>query len=294
MEMMAKDWMVTPITNQLKEKFGDDFMIIAYMNTSGRLKAIAGETGGAVCTSSNASLIVDWARKQGKRILFVPDEHLGRNTASQLGMDVSKLVTLPNPTLHGIDWKVDSIEGIDECEMMLWGGYCGVHTIFNAEQVYWWKSKDWQVLIHPESPIDAVQVADGFGSTAYLWNKVMESPAGSKFAVGTEGHFVRNLKEQASQKGILVEHLADAKIPETQTSGCGCATMSRNDPPHLAGMLDLLRKGEAPDLNMVLAGDTVDEQSGTRGRLNEDERQQMIGFARSALHKMIEITESAT
>ena len=85
-----------------------------------------------------------------------------------------------------------------------------------------------------------------------------------------------------------------ADIQSGVISGCGCATMSRNDPPHLAGMLDLLRKGEAPDLNKVLAGDTVDEQSGTRTRLNDEERQQMIGFARSALHKMIEITESST
>ena len=295
MEMMAKDWMVKPIEDQLIEKFGEDLLVISYMNTSGRLKALAGRTGGAVCTSSNAHLVVDWARKQNKKILFVPDEHLGRNTASKLGMDLSKLVLFPNPLYEGIDWNVNDIKGVDDCEMMLWGGFCGVHTVFTAEQVLWWKEKDWRVIIHPESRLEAVQVADGSGSTAYLWNEVMNAPAGSKFAVGTEGHFVRNLKEQAALRDIEVMHLADIEDSSMQTAGgCGCATMSRNDPPHLAGMLDLLRKGEGPDLNRVLAGDTVDEQTGKRERLNVNERTIMISDAKKALEQMIEITEAAT
>ncbi|MDG1137771.1 MAG: quinolinate synthase NadA, partial [Phycisphaerales bacterium] len=295
MEMMAKDWMVKPIEDQLIEKFGEDLLVISYMNTSGRLKALAGRTGGAVCTSSNAHLVVDWARKQNKKILFVPDEHLGRNTASKLGMDLSKLVLFPNPLYEGIDWDVNDIPGVEDCEMMLWGGFCGVHTVFTAEQVRWWKEKDWRVIIHPESRLEAVQVADGSGSTAYLWNEVMNAPAGSKFAVGTEGHFVRNLKEQAALRDIEVMHLADIEDNSMQAAaGCGCATMSRNDPPHLAGMLDLLRKGEGPDLNRVLAGDTVDEQTGKRERLNIDERTIMISDAKKALERMIEITEAAT
>ncbi len=293
MEMMAKDWMVNPIVSQLKNRYGDDLLVIAYMNTSGRLKAIAGETGGAVCTSSNAPHIVNWAHKQGKRILFIPDEHLGRNTAVHVGMDVSKLVQLPNPIHEGIDWNPEDINGIDDAEMLLWGGYCGVHTVFTKEQVSWWKNEGWDVLIHPESPLEAVQSADGFGSTAYLWNTVLDAPSGSKFAIGTEGHFVRNLKTQASLKGIEVEHLADAKLGLQQLGGCGCATMSRNDPPHLAGMLDLLRKGEAPDTNHVLAGDTVDEHTGMRSRLDDQDREQLKAHAKLALERMIEITESA-
>jgi len=294
MEMMAKDWMVAPIEKQLIEKFGDDLLVVAYMNTSGRLKALAGRTGGAVCTSSNAHLVVDWARKQNKKILFVPDEHLGRNTAAKVGMDLSKLVTFPNPLYDGIEWKIDDIHGLDDCEMMLWGGYCGVHTVFNEEQVNWWKKKGWRVIVHPEAPLEVVQLADGSGSTSYLWNEVMNSPTGSKFAVGTEGHFVRNLKEQAALQGIEVMHLAEIASESTsKAAGCGCATMSRNDPPHLAGMLDLLRKGEAPDLNHVLAGDTVDEQTAKRDRLSEGERTVMVREARVALERMIDITESA-
>ena len=294
MEMMAKDWMVNPIVNQLKERYDDDLLVIAYMNTSGRLKAIAGETGGAVCTSSNAPNIVNWARKQRKKILFIPDEHLGRNTAIQIGMDLSKLIQLPNPIQDGIDWNPQDINGIDDAEMLLWGGYCGVHTVFTKEQVNWWKNEGWDVLIHPESPLEAVQCADGFGSTAYLWNTVLDAPSGSKFAIGTEGHFVQNLKAQAALHGIEVEHLADAKLGLQQISGCGCATMSRNDPPHLAGMLDLLRKGEAPDANHVLAGDTVDEHTGIRSRLDGEERNQLKAHAKLALERMIQITEAAS
>ena len=295
MEMMAKDWMLLPIEKQLLDRFGEDLLVVAYMNTSGRIKALAGRTGGAVCTSSNAALVVDWARKKHKKILFVPDEHLGRNTAVTLGMDLSKLVTLPNPLSHGIDWSIDDIPGIDDCEMMLWGGYCGVHTVFTAQQVFWWKERGWKVIIHPESPIEAVQVADGSGSTSYLWNEVLDSPAGSKYAVGTEGHFVRNLKEQAAKKGIRVMHLADIDDDETTSAaGCGCATMSRNDPPHLAGMLDLLRKGEPPDLNRVLAGDIIDEGTAKRQRLQADERIVMVAEAKLALERMIEITENAS
>ena len=294
MEMMAKDWMVLPIADQLIDRFGDDLLVIAYMNTSGRLKALAGRTGGAVCTSSNAAAVVEWARTQGKRILFVPDEHLGRNTAAKLGMDIDTLVTFPNPVFEGTDWTLDSIEGLDTCEMMLWGGYCGVHTVFSATQVAWWKEQGWRVLVHPEAPLEVVQAADGSGSTAYLWNEVMQSSSGSKIAVGTEGHFVRNLQEQAGLRGIKVMHLAEAEIESSNSGGCGCATMSRNDPPHLAGMLDLLRKGEAPDLNRVLAGDTIDEHTAQRDRLTEDERAILICDAKKSLEKMIEITESST
>ncbi|MDP7009049.1 MAG: quinolinate synthase NadA [Phycisphaerales bacterium] len=293
MEMMAKDWMVLPVAEELIQKYGDDLIIIAYMNTSGRIKAIAGETGGAVCTSSNAPLVVDWARKQGKKILFVPDEHLGRNTAAKCGMDLTKVCTLGDPYTYGVAWSIDDYQ-TDKADMLCWGGFCGVHTVFTAEQVRWWKAKGWQVIIHPESKLEAVEEADGSGSTAYLWNKVMDAPSGSKFAVGTEGHFVRNLQEQAKAIGIEVMHLADVGTDISTTGGCGCATMSRNDPPHLAGMLDLLRKGEAPDINRVLAGDMVNEQTAERTRLGGDQREAMVTNAKRALERMIAITEAST
>jgi len=297
MEMLAKDHMVQPIADQLVERYGDDLLVVAYMNTSGRLKALAGSTGGAVCTSSNAHLVVDWARRQGRKIFFVPDQHLGHNTAARLGMDPAALLTLPDPQVFAGNYALDdgTIQGgtdaLDAAEMILWGSYCGVHTVFRAEMVEWWQARGWRVLVHPESPLEVVAAADGSGSTQYLWKEVMAAPAGARIAIGTEGHFVRNAREEGRRRGIEVAHLAD--IPEAGfgSAGCGCATMSRNDPPHLAGMLDLLRRGTPPDLNRVLAGDSIDEITGSRDRLSAAERGEMIGHARAALERMISITE---
>lgn len=296
MEMLAKDYMVLPVADQLMERYGDDLVVVAYMNTSGRLKALAGRTGGAVCTSSNAHLVVDWARRDGKKVLFVPDQHLGRNTANRLGIAPEAVATLPDPQVTRGAFPIDErtveggLEALDRADMILWGSFCGVHTIFTRQQVDWWHERGWQVLIHPESTQEAVQEADGVGSTDFLWNTVLNAPAGSKFAVGTEGHFVRNVREQGKLRGVEVMHLSE--IPGSQSAGCGCATMSRNDPPHLAGLLDLLRQGKGPDLNRVEAGDAVDEISGDRDRLAPQERAKLIGEARSALEAMIEVTEA--
>jgi quinolinate synthase len=177
--------------------------------------------------------------------------------------------------------------------MILWGSACGVHTIFSAEQVRWWQERDYRVLVHPESPLEAVLAADGSGSTSYLWKAVMDAPRGSKLAIGTEGHFVRNAHDQAALRGVDIVHLAEIPVQGLGVGGCGCATMSRNDPPHLAGMLDLLRKGEAPDINCVLAGDNVDETTMVRDRLESNERRAIVEEARLSLERMIEITESA-
>jgi quinolinate synthase len=148
------------------------------------------------------------------------------------------------------------------------------------------------VVVHPECPRDVVCLADGSGSTSYLWKHVMEAPRGSRFAVGTEGHFVRNLREQASRLEIDVVHAADVPTPEFESFGCGCATMSRNDPPHLVAILDLLKKGSPPDINRVLAGDSVDEVTGWRERLDGGDRRELIREARRALERMIELTEA--
>jgi quinolinate synthase len=298
MEILAKDHLVMPIADQLLERYGEELVVIAYMNTSGRLKALAGRTGGAVCTSSNAHLVLEWARKQKKRILFVPDQHLGRNTAHKLGMDQRRLLTLPDPQTFGANYSLEdgTIEGgtsaLDQAEMILWASQCSVHTVFKPEMVHWWRDRGWRVLVHPESTLEVVQAADGSGSTNYLWNEVMNAPRGAMLAIGTEGHFVRNAREVGRRRGVEIAHLAD--IPEVGfgAAGCGCATMSRNDPPHLAGILDLLRRGEAPDLNRVLPGDSVDEASGRRDRLSTEERAELLGHARASLERMIEITEN--
>ncbi len=287
MEMLAKDWMVLPLADQLLERYGADLCTVAYMNTSGRLKALAGRTQGAVCTSSNAHSVVAWAREQDKKVFFVPDVHLGRNTAQRLGIPPERVVALPDPRRGAIRLEDVGLEELDRAELILWGSACGVHTIFTPAMVQHWKTRGYRVLVHPESPLETVLVANGSGSTAYLWKAVMEAPRGARIALGTEGHFVRNARDQARSRGVEVVHLAE--IPGSAMGGCGCATMSRNDPPHLAGMLDLLRRGEAPGINRVLAGDVVDERTMGRERLGEEERAELVGQARSALERMIAI-----
>jgi len=293
MEMMAKEDAVAPIADRLIERYGDDLIVVAYMNTSGRIKALAGRTGGATCTSSNAHLVLDWARRRARKVLFVPDRHLGQNVAARLGIPDKRVAVLP------WEWLGDELPQlwprIDGADLLLWGAYCGVHTVFRPEHVRYWRERGWTILVHPESSRDVVRAADGQGSTSYLWNEVIRAEPGSRFAIGTEGHFVRNLREQAALRGIQVEHLAAVPIPGAlRVAGCGCATMSRNDPPHLAGLLDLLRKGTPPDLNRVLPGDEVNERTGVRERLGAADRDELLVHARSALRRMIEITEGGS
>ncbi len=296
LEMMAKEFMVRPAVETLQGRYGDDLMVVVYMNTSGRLKGIAGETGGAVCTSSNAHKVLDWARRQGRKVLFLPDRHLGENVAARLDISADRIYQWPGGHA-GADVRIDRLtasetERLDRAELVLWGSFCGVHTAFRPEHVRYWKERSYEVVVHPECPRPVVDVADGSGSTAFLWSHVMDAARGSRFAVGTEGHFVRNLREQASLRGVEVVNLSE--VPTGGPSaGCGCATMSRNDPPHLVATLDLLRRGSPPDINRVLAGDSVDEISGYRERLDVVKREELTRHARSALERMIELTESS-
>ena len=295
MEMMAKDFMIEPVFDDLVAHYGDDIVVVAYMNTSGRVKALAGRTGGAVCTSSNAKRVVSWALAQGRKVFFVPDRHLGEVVAGWIGLGPADLFAWGG----GTTGSAQTVAGLspadrarlDRAKMVLWGSFCGVHTVFTPAHVHWWRERGYRVLVHPECPKVVVDVADGAGSTSYLWDAVEQSPVGSKLAIATEGHFVRNAREQAARRGVDVVNLADIPAPGFQGMGCGCATMSRNDPPHLVAILDLLVKGRAPDLNRVLAGDSVSETTGLRERLDPAERAAVVRDARRSLECMIEITE---
>jgi quinolinate synthase len=289
MEMMAKEFMLAPAYERLAQRFGDELLVVAYMNTSGRVKALAGRTGGAVCTSSNAAAILRWALAQGRRIFFVPDQHLGRNVAAEVGIDPERVHVLPGGHA-GSDLDPARLAALGRAQLILWGGFCGVHTVFAPRQVEYWRARGYQIAVHPECPREVVALADANGSTHFLWNHVMKTAAGARFAVGTEGHFVRNLREQAALRGVEVVHLAE--VPGDPGAGCGCATMSRNDPPHLVALLDLLRRGRAPDLNRVLPGDVVDEVTGARERLDAAARARVREDARRALERMIEISEA--
>jgi len=300
MEALAKEDMVLPLFDELIERYGEKLMVICYMNTSGRLKALAGMTGGAVCTSSNAGIIMQWARTQGKKILFVPDEHLGRNSGKKVGIAQDRMFLWPGGW-EGAQASIAKLSAadmkrLDESELVLWGSFCGVHMVFNVPQVEWWRSQGYRVLVHPECRMEVVDAADGAGSTAYLWKAVLDGKPGDKLAIGTEGHFVRNARDVGKARGVEIVNLADvpAGVKGAPASlGCGCATMSRNDPPHLVAILDLLKKGKAPELNRVLPGDVVDENTGFRERLDANSQAQIARDARKSLQKMIELTEAA-
>lgn len=296
MEMLAKDFMVEPAFMDLNARYGaENILPVCYMNTSGRVKALTGAQGGAVCTSSNVKKIVAWARAKKKKILFIPDRHMGENVAWWLGIE--KIAFWPGGTA-GAQYSLeaqdaDTLRQFDEAEMVMFSSECAVHTHFKASMCAYWKNAGFTTVVHPECRNEVLRVADEAGSTAFIWDFVLHDRAGTrKYAIGTENHLVENMKQHCAPLGIEVVNVADAPLaPNDAGYGCGCATMSRNDPPHLVGLLDLLREGKSMSYNEVLAGDVVNEFTGGRQRLSQIDQQYVIDNAKKALQRMIAITE---
>lgn len=297
MEMHAKGYMVEPAFEQLNQRYSrKNILPVCYMNTSGHLKALAGAQGGAVCTSSNVNKIFEWALRQNKKIFFLPDQFMGENVASWVGIPPEKIVYWPGGNESAqfvLSQQNDSLlKKFDQAQLILFSSHCGVHSYFQAEMVDYWQRQDYSVIVHPECRNEVVKIANAWGSTAFIWDYVVHDRAGTKkYAIGTENHMVQHLKEHCAAKGINVVNLGDALILSKKGMGCGCATMARNDPPHLVALLDLLRQGKAPEFNHVEAGDVINEFTGQRKRLLEKDRLWLIANARLALEKMIEITE---
>lgn len=293
MEMWAKEDMVLPAVEAFSRHAGGDPIVVAYMNTSGRIKALAGRTGGAACTSSNAELVLRWALARGRRVLFVPDENLGLNCARAIGLAASEVALLDDPrdglVGHSLQTALGRAVSPDRARLVLWRSRCTVHTVFTVHMVRWWKARGWTTLVHPECLPEVLAEADGVGSTAYLWDRVRGARAGARLAIATEGHFVRRASDAGASLGFQVRHLAE--IPGSHAHGCACAMMSRNDAAHLAGTLDLLRLGRAPDLNRVLAGDVIEPTTMRRERLPLEERATVERDARAALLRMVEIVK---
>ncbi|HAT8917708.1 TPA: quinolinate synthase NadA [Legionella pneumophila subsp. pneumophila] len=296
MEMLAKDFMVEPAFLDLNERYGaENILPVCYMNTSGRVKAMTGAQGGAVCTSSNVKKIFQWAQNQNKKILFIPDQHMGENVAYWLG--IKNLAYWPGGTA-GANYSLPAqdkktLKQFDKAELILFASQCAVHTHYQPEMCDYWKSQGYTTIVHPECRNDVIKVADYSGSTAFIWDLVVHDKAGTKsYAIGTENHMVENLKQYCKNLGIRVVNLAEAPQKDTEKGvGCGCATMSRNDPPHLVALLDLLRQGKSMPYNEVKAGDVVNEFTGTRNRLPVNDQQWVINNAKKALEMMINITE---
>ncbi|MGQ3890482.1 quinolinate synthase NadA [Legionella sp. CNM-4043-24] len=297
MEMLAKDFMVEPAFQDLNERYGaENILPVCYMNTSGRVKAMTGAQGGAVCTSSNVKKIFQWAQQQNKKILFIPDQHMGENVAWWLG--INNLAYWPGGTA-GAQYSLAeqdkaTLDRFDKSDLILFASQCAVHTHYQPEMCEYWHQQKYTTIVHPECRNSVVRVAQHAGSTAFIWDYVVHDRAGTgHYAIGTENHMVENLRQYCQNLGITVVNLAEApKNADEKGIGCGCATMSRNDPPHLVALLDLLRQGKAMPYNEVKAGDVVNEFTGTRQRLQTQDQQWVIDNAKKALRKMIEITES--
>ena len=296
MEMFAKDFMVEPAFSDLNERYGaENILPVCYMNTSGRVKAMTGAQGGAVCTSSNVKKIFQWAQKQKKKILFIPDQHMGENVAYWLG--IKNIAYWPGGTAGAqyslADQDAATLATFDRAELILFASQCAVHTHYQPSMCDYWHAQNYTTIVHPECRNDVIRVANHAGSTAFIWDYVVNDRARTKqYAIGTENHMVENLKQYCKPLNITVVNLAEAPTSDdVKGVGCGCATMSRNDPPHLVALVDLLRQGKTMAYNEVKAGDVVNEFTGARNRLQQVDQTWVIDNAKRALQMMINITE---
>ncbi len=206
---------------------------VTYINSAASIKAFCGERGGVVCTSSNAAATLKWAWERGERVLFLPDQHLGRNTAYKMGVPLDEMVVWdPNEIFGGLD-----PDQVKRARIILWKGHCSVHTRFTVRQIENLRARHpgIRVIVHPEVPWDVVQAADDSGSTEYIIRQVKNSAAGSTWAVGTEIHLVNRLaREVAPERTVL----------SLDQFGCLCSTMFRVSPNHLLWTLEGLVDGE--------------------------------------------------
>ena len=206
---------------------------VTYINSAASIKAFCGEHEGLVCTSSNAEAALQWAWQRGEKILFLPDQHLGRNTAYKMGVSLDQMVVW-DPDLPGGGVSPTKLK---EASMILWKGHCSVHTRFNVKQIGHLRKMypKIRVIVHPECTWDVVQAADDSGSTEYIVREINNSPSGSVWAVGTEIHLVSRLaKAVAPEKTVMT----------LDPIGCMCSTMFRVSPNHLLWILDGLLEGE--------------------------------------------------
>ncbi len=211
----------------------DSIIPLTYMNSSAAIKAFCGERGGLVCTSSNARAAFEWAFARGKRILFLPDQHLGRNTGYAMGIPLDQMVVWDPWALQGGQSRAT----FEASRIVLWKGHCAVHQRFLPSHVDQVRAKypGIQVIVHPECRWEVCQKADALGSTERLIALVEQAPAGQMFAVGTEIHLVNRMAKRFAEQGKRIITLDD--------TGCLCTTMYRITPQHLCWALENLVEG---------------------------------------------------
>ena len=217
------------------EKIGltEGLIPLTYVNSTAAIKAFCGERGGLVCTSSNARAAMNWAFERGKRIFFLPDQHLGRNTGYSMGIALTEMSVWDPWALQGGQTK----SSLEASRLILWKGHCSVHQRFLPSHVDAVRAKyaGIKVIVHPECRWEVCQKADAIGSTERLIKEVEHAPEGSTFAIGTEIHLVNRLARRFAEAGKRIITLDDA--------GCLCTTMYRISPQHLAWALENLVDG---------------------------------------------------
>ncbi|MCQ6278240.1 quinolinate synthase NadA [Bacillus sp. EB600] len=216
---------------KLQEQFGDTILPLTYVNSTAAIKAFVGEHGGATVTSSNAEKMVKWAFDQKERILFLPDQHLGRNTAFTLGVPLDEMAVW-NPITNTLEYDGD----YSKIKVILWKGHCSVHENFTVQNVIDTRTQypNMKIIVHPECSREVVELADMAGSTNYILKAIESAEPGSEWAIGTEMNLVNR----------IIQNHPDKKIVSLNPNMCPCMTMNRIDLPHLVWCLDTIEESE--------------------------------------------------
>ncbi len=207
---------------------------VTYINSAADLKAFCGRHGGIVCTSTNARHVLEWSFSQREKVLFFPDQHLGRNTGATMGIPLEEMVVWDyEQPMGGL-----TVEQIKQAKMILWKGFCSVHQMFKPEQIDRFKEQypEAKIISHPESSYEVCQKSDYVGSTEYIIKTIADGEPGSRWLVGTELNLVNRLHEQFKGEGKSVHFMSPTV--------CMCSTMFRIDPPHLLWTLENLLEGK--------------------------------------------------
>ncbi|MCA1318775.1 quinolinate synthase NadA [Bacillus tianshenii] len=227
---------------KLQQIFGDTMLPLTYVNSTAAIKAFCGERGGATVTSSNAHKMVSWAFTQKERILFLPDQHLGRNTAFDLGIPLEEMAVW-NPITDELEFSGDP----STVKVILWKGHCSVHEKFTVDNIRQIRTEkpDMSIIVHPECTREVVEQSDLAGSTKYIIDTINGAASGSKWAIGTEMNLVNR----------IIQSHQDKEIVSLNPNMCPCLTMNRIDLPHLLWALESIEEGNV--INRITVEDAV-------------------------------------
>lgn len=244
-EQTERGWKV------MQEQFGDTIIPLTYINSTAAIKDFVGRHGGATVTSSNARRMLEWAFTQKERVLFLPDQHLGRNTAYDLGVPLNAMAVW-DPIREQFECDGD----LADVKIILWKGHCSVHALFTVENVEQVRKNhpDAKIIVHPECSREVVVLADDAGSTKYIIETIKAAEPGTKWAVGTEMNLVNRLTQQFTDKEVF----------SLNPYMCACMTMNRIDLPHLLWALETVEQGKI--INQI----TVEEEIAEGARLALD------------------------